>query len=144
VKYGWSLDKTVWEACIVAEGEWKKATLDPIKQDSIPPGPGVYAICARPTLRREGVFESLYEIIYVGRAKGAGGLRGRFLTHCNHPSARLQLAKDCFGANLDYWFRELEAEAVAIVESRLIQCLGPIVNQMGGIIEARIREPRPA
>jgi hypothetical protein len=144
MRYGWSLDHAAWERCRIADVQWKKTTLNPLKQDSVPLGPGVYAICARPAVLGSGVLEKLYNVVYVGRAQGGGGLRTRFLAHCHRPSPQLQLAKLCFGAELDYWFLELNTADVASTESMLIDCLGPIVNLVGGVIEARIGEPTSA
>lgn len=144
MRYGWSLEKSDWEACVAYDSEWKKATLNPLRQDLIPTSAGVYAICAPAALLRTGVFENLYNVIYIGRASGAGGLRQRFLTHCNRPAPQLRRAKECFGEELDYWFHQLNEKDVALAESRLIECLGPVVNLVRGVIEARIGEPRPA
>ena len=144
MRYGWSLEADDWDACRPADTLWHKHTLNALEQDSIPASAGVYAICSRAPKMGDGLLGRLYNVLYVGRAKGAGGLRSRFLAHCHRPSSQLEKAKACFGANLDYWYLEVDEAEVASYESRLIACLGPTVNLMGGAITARIGNPEPA
>jgi hypothetical protein len=90
------------------------------------------------------MFERLYNVLYIGRARGTSGLRSRFLAHCTRPSPQLRRAKDVFGERLDYWFLELDEDEVDGAESLLIECLGPVVNLVSGVIEAKIGPPRRA
>jgi hypothetical protein len=75
-------------------------------------------------------------VVYVGKATA---LKTRFMDHCLHPAPEMQRAKRCFRFQLDFWFIECHPDAIAELESLLIECLGPSVNRVGGAITATIR-----
>jgi hypothetical protein len=141
LRYGWSLTRDHWEEfssaiASYATTRWKVVKLRDIDQDSVPSCTGIYAISARVERSHKGFPPSLENVVYVGKATS---LRGRFVDHCLHPAPELKRAKSCFHFHLDFWFIECGAAATAKLESLLIECLGPSVNQVSGAITAIIR-----
>ncbi len=144
LRYGWTLARKQWESFSEAVGShatsaWRHVRLDEVNRDTIPPRPGIYAISAPVARSHQGFPPKLDNVVYVGKATT---LSARFMDHCLHPTPELQRAKACFLYELDFWFIECRAEAIAELESLLIDCLGPSVNVISGAILAKIR-PTP-
>lgn len=144
--YGWTLEKQHWDNLlkVMSGTHWSRTKLDPLYQDSVPEGPGVYAICIK--LRtmnfNQDPFKDLYEIIYVGKSEDS--VRERFLRHCNKPKRGVKEAKECFGDDLEYWYTEINSNQVQALEAHLIKCFGPPANRKQESIPARTTEGRPA
>ena len=141
---GWTLEKEKWNCLlsVVTGTRWLKTRLVSHEQDSVPPRRGVYAICVKlKTLNfTQDPFKALYEIIYVGKSKS---LRRRFKEHCDHAQRGVEMAKKCFGDNLEYWYTEVDLDCIDQLETRLIGCFGPPANRISGI-GGRLGTPRPA
>lgn len=142
MQHGWSLERKRWDTfatlcASAASSSWEKTKLDDVYRDRVPLSPGIYAICTKPPM--PALPSGLYNVVYVGKAVV---LRQRFLNHCQRPAPDLARAKETFGPMLDYWFMTAEAEKVASLESRLIDCLGPAANLKRGII-AVLGAPEP-
>jgi len=146
LRYGWTLTRQHWESFSVAVAShatsaWRRVALEEVNRDSVPARPGIYAICAKVARSHQGFPPRLDNVVYVGKA---AALKTRFMDHCRHPAPEMQRAKTCFRFELDFWFIECHAEAIAELESLLIDCLGPSANLVGGAIKARIRPtPQP-
>lgn len=143
MKHGWSLETRHWQAfadlcASVVSSTWQQTKLDGVYRDRVPLSPGVYAICSGPPV--PDLPTGLYNVLYVGKATA---LRQRFLNHCQHPAPELARAKVAFGPMLDYWYLTASREMVLILESRLIDCVGPAANLRRGI-SAVIGPPEPA
>lgn len=144
VRYGWSLDRAEWDLflSLCAAGllaDWKRTRLDSVYRDSVPEAPGIYAICSKAA--GDHFPPGLYNVLYVGKA--ATALRDRFLHHCDTPSPELKRAQTSFGPVLDYWYLTAPKNLVSQLESSLITCLGPSVNQRSGI-RATLGPAKPA
>ena len=145
MRHGWTLEKQKWDhlLTVVSGTRWSKTQLNQLYRDSVPKGPGVYAICVklRPPDFNQSLFKALYEIIYVGQSSS---LQSRFLVHCCIPKRGIEQAKECFGDNFEYWYTEVNPDQIDELEIRLIECFGPPANRISGRIPARIGNPRPA
>lgn len=144
MRYGWTLKATDWHklAEITSGTTWGHTALDSLYRDTVPDEPGVYAICARAGTATDGLLCCLYDAVYIGKAELS--LRRRFLEHCTKPKAELAQAAECFRLPMDFWFTEADADIVAELESRLIDCLGPVANCIRGRIPAKLGTPQPA
>ena len=142
MQHGWTLEKQEWEHLSMVSGtHWSKTKFNSLYRESVPESPGVYAICSEPPAFTQSFIKTLYNIIYVGKSKS---LRRRFLEHCNRPKLEIEMAKHCFGDNLEYWFTEVSLDQIDELEARLIDCFGPPANLVRGHIPARIESPSPA
>ena len=142
MRYGWTLEKQEWlQLSIISGTRWSKTEFDSRNRGKIPQSSGVYAICSSPPDFTQSLIKALYNIIYVGKSKS---LRRRFLEHCNRPKLEIEMAKHCFGDNLEYWFTEVSLDQIDELEARLIDCFGPPANLVRGHIPARIESPNPA
>ena len=145
MQHGWTLEKQKWDQLltVVSGTRWAKTQLNQLYRDSVPKGPGVYAICVKlsPPNFNESLFKALYEIIYVGQSNS---LQNRFLVHCRRPDRGIEQAKKCFGDNFEYWYTEVNPNRIDELETRLIECFGPPANRISGRIRAKIGNPRPA
>ncbi len=145
MQHGWTLEKRKWDnlLSVVTGTRWSKTQLVSLERDSVPQNRGVYAICV--TLKtlnfNQNPFKTLYEIIYVGKSNC---LRRRFLEHCDRAKRGVQMAKGCFGNNLEYWFTIVDANRIDELETRLIECFGPPANLKDRHIPARIGSSKPA
>jgi hypothetical protein len=143
LRYGWTIHREKWEAFsqlahINLRSQWRQVRLDPVFQDSVPWRPGIYAICARPSAIFPEFPPAVVDAVYVGKGNP---LRGRFLYHCKTPAPRLRTLKGWF-TTLQFCFVEAEEHEIENLESRLIDCLGPIANEISGAIRAIIRPPQ--
>ena len=144
MKHGWTLKKQEWDHLrkILSETCWLKTKFGQLYRDSIPKSPGVYAICSKIPGFNQPLFKDLYNIIYAGRSNS---LHRRFLDHCNRPERKLEMARQCFGDSLEYWYTVVDTDRIKEFETRLIDCFGPSANSIRGqTIPARIGSPRPA
>ena len=146
---GWSIDQTDWkklEQLIPPNRSWGSVLLTPNEDVMVPETAGVYAICGRPPIadfvNNKSVYSCLATPIYIGCSET--NIKTRFLSHCNSPSAKLKLAKLCYGkVQLKFWFIQLNKETVRTAEAFLIQCFGPPVNQLSGTISGTIKSAIP-
>jgi hypothetical protein len=141
LRYGWTLTRQYWESFTAAfasqaTSPWRRVHLEDVNRDSVPSCPGIYAICAPVARSHQGFPPRLDNVVYVGKATA---LKARFMNHCRDPTPEMQRAKSCFRFQLDFWFIECRPDAIAELESLLIECLGPSVNRVGGAITATIR-----
>lgn len=145
MRYGWTLKKQEWDLLpqVVKGTNWSKIKLGQLYRDRVPRRSGVYVICVKISHFNQQLFQSLYNVIYVGKA-AKGTLHDRFLFHCNSPKQEIVMARQCFGDNLEYWFTEVSPNQVAELEARLIDCFGPPANRIRGHIPARVGSPRHA
>ena len=143
MQHGWTLEKQEWNMLlpVISQTHWSKTKFDSLYRDSVPGVPGVYTICSGTPDLKQGLFKALYNIIYVGKSNS---LRRRFLEHCNRPKLEIEMARHCFGDNLEYWFTEVSLERIDELEARLIDCFSPSANLVRGHIPARIESPHPA
>ena len=139
MRYGWTLEKQNWEnlLTVLSGTSWAHTNLDELYQDSVPEGPGVYAICLKlGTMNFNQIpFKNLYEIIYVGMSESS--VREQFLRHCNRHQRGVRKAKECFGNNLEYWYTEVNRDQVRELEAYLQVCFGPPANLRQESIPAR-------
>ena len=144
MKHGWALEKQEWDHLfkVVSETLWSKIQLNQLYRDSIPKSPGVYAICGRIPNFNQCLFKDLYNILYAGQSNS---LYRRFLEHCNQPKREIEMARQCFGDSLEYWYTVVDPDRIDELETRLIECFGPPANRIQGrTILARIGSPRRA
>ena len=145
MRYGWSLDKEQWQTLIniVSGIEWCHVNLQSSYREEIPERPGVYAICAKVTLRN-GVFGKLYNVLYTGQ-EGVS-LRRRFLEHCQRPKSELRMAQECYIMPFEYWYSVVDPSKLDETEGALIDCFGPPANLARKIftITARLGTAQPA
>lgn len=138
MRYGWCLLEADWSALreeLTHLPRWRSSQLLVANALRIPSGePGVYVLCAPPSLNdersREDLLRALYGPLYVGRTED---LRRRFLEHCRAPQPRIESSLRIFGG-LDFWYCRVEQTLTRRVEARLIKCLGPSANRINGIV----------
>ena len=145
MRYGWTLEKHKWDNLIeaISGTHWSNTKLDQLYRDSVPKSKGVYVICVKTTNFNQRLFGDLYNVIYVGKVDKRT-LHIRFLEHCNEPKIEIEMARQCFGDNLEYWFTIVELDQIDEIEARLIECFGPPANLKQESIPARTTESRPA
>ncbi|MYD25130.1 MAG: hypothetical protein F4X08_04895 [Gemmatimonadetes bacterium] len=144
---GWSINQAHWndlDKVIPKSEAWTSVLLTPIEDIMVPETAGVYAICVRPPITTltdsTSFFSSLSTPIYIGQS--GISIKKRFLQHCQSPAPTLKLAKYCYGkVQLMFWFVPLSKEKVKTVETLLIRCFGPPVNQVSGTISGSIKNP---
>lgn len=138
MRYGWSIERKDWYGLttLCAERTWQKVPFGAVNRDLVPKEPGVYAICTPGWRMASGLFAHLYNAVYVGKAKD---LHARFLQHCQRPEREIRSLTECF-PDLEYWFAPMRAGELDVVETLLIDCLGPPANRQRGIA-ARIGRP---
>jgi excinuclease UvrABC nuclease subunit len=95
-----------------------------------PRSPGLYAFGA---MRRVDGLPVGTEWVYVGRAAGAAGLKGRLRQHEPYREANAALRDWLITAeNVEVWFKSLPSAREAIeMEAALIYELNPIFNTLG-------------
>jgi excinuclease UvrABC nuclease subunit len=141
VRHGWAIDARPWKQLeeLIAQKEWRKASLDPAHVNSVPAAAGVYQICAGlqdvPVNGR--VMSQLYNVVYVGQAKN---LRRRFREHVSGHGDVVP-AKKTFRA-LDFWYTTAPLETITELEQRLIDAFGPPANKKNA--KVRFGDPIPA
>lgn len=148
-------------------GEWEINRATPELHQSLPDQPGLYMFVWRPVFqfriaeqRRSG---SLYQILYIGQAGGAGNgssntLRGRYRDYIGflqsepaqmwaEPAGRTRkevLARYLTLRPLEYWWTIVkDREFIASLEDRLIKLLNPPGNINRGPV-LRPGTPQPA
>lgn len=149
LSYGWQYDAELWAqvpADLRDSNAWNsvgfvenEAVLVPARQS------GLYFVCTSPVGRRRlseyrdnDLFSILLTPIYIGKT---GNLRRRFLEHCRSPSVKLEAARRCFGASMQFWYHRRGAERLGADEAILIRCFGPIANDQPGSISGAIGDP---
>lgn len=139
MRYGWTLEKQQWDHLLSAFSglSWSKTKLTPLFRDDVPERQGVYVICAKIPAFDQSLSQVLYNIIYVGKAD-RGTLRTRFLRHCRKPKREIELARQCFGDSLEYWFASVRVNQIAELEARLIDCFGPPANLRRGSLTMKL------
>lgn len=147
MRHGWTLDRASWEAfntlaTTALRSQWRAVRLDARDQDSVPSDPGIYAILATPAKLFPMLPAALTNTVYVGKASA---LQGRFLDHCGRRvSPDVAAANACFGYRLQFWFVRADGSDIAVLESLLIECLGPSANRVSGAILATVDPGEPA
>lgn len=138
MRHGWSIERRDWHdlAALVADRAWHRVPFGEVSRELVPNGPGVYAICTHGRRLKGGLFAHLYNVVYVGKAKD---LHVRFLQHCLRPEREIRSLTECF-PDLEYWFVSMYESELDLVETTLIDCLGPAANRQRGIA-ARIGPP---
>ena len=144
---GWSINRSDWESleqALPRSMAWGRVLLTRNDESVVPARPGVYAICAAPpgTMEHDvqSVFQNLAAPLYIGKA--ASSIRSRFNVHCDRPSPRLEVAKQCYASVLlHFWFVEMPSEGVETAEALLIKCFGPPVNEKSGTIIGVVKSP---
>lgn len=141
MRYGWILKKKEWKYLVntVLGTKWKRTNLNKAYRDGVPETSGVYVICT--TIKNISInpFQKMYNAIYVG--KEGVSLRRRFLEHCRPSNPEIMEAMKCFNNDLDYWFAIVSPDKIDVIESCLIECLGPSANRMSGSMKGRLKEP---
>ena len=137
IRYGWPLHSEEWDAVpadISQTNGWQSRPLGHASKTTIPIASGVYMMCVRlpRAARLHRPFTDLQEVIYVGKAKN---LRRRYAQHLNTPSPKVQMAKKTYSDSLRFWFLNVSQERFSIVETMLIDCLGPAANDQPGEVD---------
>src|SRR5262245_52280465 len=101
MRHGWSLEKATWleVSRLYDKKPWRRVRFAAHHRLSVPPEPGVYAICTAGSQLTEGLLSKLYNAVYVGQAVD---LRQRFLKHATRPGRELQRAVNAFSI-LDFF-----------------------------------------
>ena len=151
MRYGWSLDKEVWDRIplnLLNDECWRFVSFTVAESVAVPDVSGVYVICSSPpgafcrrTPRGKNLFDSLYNAIYIGKTTE---LKRRFLEHCKIPKKEILIARKCYRRNLEFWFTRVDCDKLELVESLIIDCLGPPANRQSGVITAQLLKPVPA
>jgi excinuclease UvrABC nuclease subunit len=139
MRFGWSLDKSTWRkaATIAPDLGWKRIPFAAVHQSLVPTQPGIYAICTPGLAANDGLFDLLYNVLYVGQTRS---LRDRFLQHCRDPHREMARASNCF-KSLDFWCAPSAREELDSLEALMIDLFGPPANRQSGI-RARIGPPQ--
>lgn len=151
LNYGWQHDRELWDripADLRDSRSWRAVGFVENEAASVPSGqPGIYFFCTSPVGRRPPVqirgndlFSNLFTPIYIGKTDN---LRRRFLEHCRSQSGKLNSARLCFGASMQFWFHRLSQDRIKDDEAVLIRCFGPTANERMETIRVGIRGPFP-
>lgn len=149
LSYGWQHDAELWAqvpADLRDSNAWNSVGFVENEAVLVPAGQsGLYFVCTSPAgrrmqleFRRNDLFSILLTPIYIGRTDN---LRRRFLEHCRSPSAKLEAARRCFGASMQFWYHRRVAERLGYDEAVLIRCFGPTANDRPGSILGTIGDP---
>ena len=135
MKYGWQLDRELWQQLVefLPDIKWRKVPFNYNHSLAIPKKPGVYLICGTPPLMSDKPYKKFFNVIYAGRSETS--IHERFDVHCNRPDKSIQKIKQCYGSRegyLFFYFATLPKELVKPVETQLINCYGPAANQRAG------------
>ena len=148
LRFGWPLDRSDWDILprdLLFSKDWKSVIIGHHEAKLVPDRPGIYMLCASPPGMNPqgGPFSLLYETIYVGESDN---LQRRLRQHLNTPSPKVRAARMCYALSLRFWYHLVEMDRIKLVESLLIQCLGPPANDKPGVgaWSAITGEPRPA
>lgn len=147
--YGWTLDKNLWKRLldVVGKHAWRKVLFTRLEKDEVPECCGVYVFCTAPALTGDldskHLLRALFNAVYVGQTTN---LRQRFNEHWRKPMPPMSAVRACFSATLEFWFTVLNSEDdLWLVESTLIECLGPAANrQKGPVLKGKITVGQPA
>ena len=137
LNYGWQHDRELWDRIPVDlrdSRSWRAVGFVENEAVSVPSRqPGIYFFCTSPVGRRSPVrvrgndlFSNLFTPIYIGKTDN---LRRRFLEHCRSQSGKLNSARLCFGASMQFWFHRLSEDRIKDDEAILIRCFGPTANE---------------
>ena len=134
IRYGWPLSRSDWDLLppdVCSNSHWQSRPLGPASRHSIPAITGVYMLCARPPRASlmQRPFADMFHVIYVGRSKN---LRNRYADHINTPSPKVRAARMTYSDSLLFWYLHVEEHDLAVVETILINCLGPPANDQPG------------
>ena len=135
LRKGWSLEARDWHELerVLPEAVWRRVRFRDLDQDSVPSGPGVYAVCSSPAVRSPAklaaLFPALNTVLYVGQASN---LRQRFLQHLAGTKPEMAAISLCYVASV-FWFTELSPERLNDVEREMINCFGPTANLRRGL-----------
>jgi len=145
LNYGWQIDAELWGQIpedLLLSTSWRHVSFTLSEAAGLPKDPGIYCICASPVGRQQpeettpnDLFGRLFTPIYIGRTDN---LKRRFDEHCKRPSVKVEAAKKCFGACLQFWFHRLPLERIADEEAKLIKCFGPTANEREERIKAKV------
>lgn len=149
LNHGWQYDTELWMQVppdLRDSKEWRSVEFVENEAVLVPDGrSGLYLVCTSPVGRRRqpeshrhDLFSILFTPIYIGKTDD---LRRRFLQHCRRPSARLDAARRCFGASMQFWFHRLFAQRLGNAEAILIRCFGPTANDRPESITGMIGSP---
>lgn len=150
MRKGWSIDLGEWQRLAELIGQrtrWQSVTLTTNDQHMVPTMPGVYAICARPTVgittSDTASFGQLACPIYIGKSES--NIRSRFIRHCRSRDPDLYQAKRCYSPQrLRFWYIQLPSEEVGAIEGALIDCFGPVTNKRTEALKGKIGPAVPA
>ena len=151
LKYGWQPDPELWARIpddLRHSISWRSVGFVPYEAVLVPNGqPGIYFFCTSPVgqrlqqqIRDNHLFSNLFTPIYIGKTDN---LQRRFLEHCHNPSARLDTARRCFGASIQFWFHRRALDQIDDDEAILIHCFGPTANRKKESIKAILKAPIP-
>lgn len=151
LNYGWQHDPELWDLIprdLRDSRSWRSVGFVENEAVSVPSGqPGIYFFCTSPVGRRlpaqirgNDLFSNLFTPIYIGKTDN---LRRRFLDHCRNPSRKMDSARLCFGASMQFWFHKVSQDRMKSDEAILIRCFGPTANERMESIQAVVKEPIP-
>jgi len=129
--HGWSCDKNLWDELerLGKSLSWTKVPSDQNASHRVPDGIGVYLICASPPADSVKKLKA-YTVLYAGQVKSPSrGLRTRFLEHINQPTELIQLFRNCYYPNFDFWFSAVkDSSRINELENILIETFKPPCN----------------
>ena len=146
MKYGWNLEKESWDRAYesLIALQWRRVLLTEVQATLVPEESGVYLICASPPLKSEDITEkplaNFYNALYAGQSRS---LRDRFKTHSRISSPDIERAKRAFRV-LDYWYARVDVVDLNLVESLLLDVLGPTANRISAPLQGTLGSPVPA
>ena len=142
MKYGWSLDESVWSRLaqvlskVASKLQWVQAPLDNFHKLSIPKEPGIYMLCS-PPLHCEKYFNlkqvPMFNALYIGSTEDLNSRFTDYAKQKNLSSDKVEYFLENYAA-ITFICAVCDISEFEAVEGALIDSFGPSANgQRAGV-----------